>query len=353
MKMTMEIQGHKSGQSARRGSGQMMSWASIWGNDTNNRHAYVKLYGETAEALNKKLASLLDEGEVVSSKRFVITCEGEWKSDEFQKDGKIHQNRFFHAVTFNVLDGPALESARLRRDAMNALKKAEDFRKNGQIALAYEATAQFVANFAGVPLDLEQFLQASAAEDAEFGAVARDHNPEADAADHFARMDAAAGISPKAAEPRLTEVADVSEKQAHAEEQAMDIGASDEDAPMDFAGDADPELGDVGEIDDVREEDAINIEAAANVPENDVLDDMPTAPAVEEVKKPAFAVSRAPAPSSDAPRFRSASGAASAPGSKPFNRPELARPAPQPTARIAEEARPQQKAAVTPPFLRR
>nr|WP_250807759.1 hypothetical protein [Neorhizobium tomejilense] len=355
MKLTMEIQGLNTGQSNRRSDNKLFSWTSVWGNDTNNRHAYAKVYGAVAEALNAKIASMLDQGEVVSSKRLVVTMEGQWKAEEFEHNGKRETKRIFYGTTFEILDGPALESARLRRDAVSALRKAEELRKAGQLALAYEATAQFVANFAGVPLDLDEFLSASAAEEAEFGAVATsEHNPEAIAAAHFAREDEtgrkAQSVKDLDAEPQAPTVA---EEEAQAMER-VDVGSEEE--VQDFGPNNDPELGAVGEVDEIREEDAISLDSAPALVEDDVLDDASAAagPAREERKaSPSFAT-RGPAPF-QRPGASSASSAPFAP-SKPFGRPEITREAPQPSARLApvEEVQNQPRPAPSsvPAFLR-
>lgn len=340
MKLTMEIQGHYAGVSeSTKKPGEMVTYTAVWGTDTNGRYARAITYGTVAIALSKAINAMLGENEVVSSKRAVITLNGEWQTRSVTKDGKEEKQRTFvareaeNAPAFNILDGMALEAARLRNDATQALRKAEKLRSSGQLALAYEAVAQFVANYAGVPLDLEKFLADNAADDAEFGAIATaEADPEAAAAAHFARDDVAKGIVSTAAERApATDSADKAEVLTE---------ASDEEpqAPMEFGAADDEVLGpDVTVANEsVAEEDAIMIDATP-ADETDVLEDTPAPVQAEQATAPQPA---APAFGNRPPAFgsRPAFPAQTAAGSKPFSRPEPVRQAPQPVARPAPSA---------------
>lgn len=355
MKLTMEIQGHNAGVSeSTKKPGEMVTWTAVWGTDTNGRYARAVTYGTVAIALNKAINAMLGENEVVSSKRVVITLNGEWQSRSVTRNGKEEKQRNFvareaeNAPAFNILDGMALEAARLRKDAVDALGKAEKLRSSGQLALAYEAVAQFVANYAGVPLDLEKFLADSAADDAEFGATAATSDPEEAAAAHFARVD------------HVKETVEVASQPEPAAEAAAQEGATfgtvepietPQKEPEDF-GDYQEVLGAVDasvEINEsVAEEDAIVIDATP-ADEADVLDDHSAASEpVEQAEAPQAAPtsfgSRPPAFGGRPSAFGSQ---AAAPASKPFSRPEATRPAPQPVARPVPTASERPSA---PPF---
>ncbi|MDW9478956.1 hypothetical protein GOB57_09710 [Sinorhizobium meliloti] len=322
MKLTMEIQGLYTGVSPHsKKPDEMVTWTAVWGTDNNGRYARASAYGTVAIALNKAINATLGENENVSSKRIVVTLNGEWQSRKVMKNGKEETQRSFfpkeseNSPAFTILDGMALEAARLRNDAAQALRKAEKLRSGGQLALAYEAVAQFVANYAGVPLELEKFLADSAADDLEFGATANvEADPEEAAAAHFAREDRVKDVAADAVAP--SEEPSVEADAAVAEEEAQD--------PMDFGAD-DEVLGavDAAEANDsVVEEDAIVIDASL-AGESDVLEDAP-----------ADVPSAPPASGSSAFASRP-SGFQTQPtaASKPFSRPEPVRQAPQPVAR--------------------
>ncbi|MCS4089604.1 hypothetical protein [Rhizobium sp. BK176] len=341
MKLTMEIQGHHTGFSPHsQRPNEQVAHTTIWGNDTNGRYARARFYGSVALAFNAKIAAMLSENEVVSSKRFVVTLNGEWQTRTFVKDGKEEKQRSFvaketeHASAFNILDGIALEAARLRNDATQALRKAEKLRNSGQLALAYEAVAQFVANYAGVPLDLESFLADNEADDKEFGSSAHvDADPEALAAAHFAREDRLrdAPESPEASEVAQSNPEEHTETVEATPEETAGFGApeSAEEPTADFGAD-DEVLGPTSAAaeasENVAEEDAIMIDAA---PADDVLDDTPVEPVLQSS-----------APQQKGPAFQTATPFANRPPlqqqaatSKPFSRPEPVRQAPQPVAR--------------------
>jgi metal-sulfur cluster biosynthetic enzyme len=343
MKLTMELQGHYAGVSENtRKPGEMVTYTAIWGTDTNGRYARAITYGTVAVALSKSINAMLSENEVVSSKRAVVTLNGEWQTRSVTKNGKEEKQRNFvareaeNAPAFNILDGMALEAARLRSDATQALRKAESLRSKGQLALAYEAVSQFVANYAGVPLDLEKFLADNAADDVEFGAIANsDSDPEAAAAAHFARDDVAKGISPSGAERNEQQTeATSAEEVVEAADETTNV---DVQAPMEFGAD-DEVLGADANFsnENVAEEDAITIDETP-ADETDVLDDT-SATAQAEQEAPRQTASSPfgsrPAAFGSRPGFP----AQGAVGSRPFSRPEPVRQAPQSAARPVPSA---------------
>ena len=258
MKLTVEIQGHSCGQSdSTKAPFKKVDWAAVWGSDSKNRTARAVVFGSAALALNTSIAAKMSKDEVLSSKRMVISLEGKWKSGE-------GGSRTFWADKFEILDGMALENARLRSEAVSALGRAEKLRKAGQLALAYEAVAEFTANFAGQPLDLASFLSDVSSDDADFGSVAVDTDPEALAAAHFALEDGG---------PALNKSTD----------DEIDVSSGVDDAPAEPAvgfGDDDPELGAVDTDEPIAEEAAI--ELADEV--KDVLDDAPVNVKAKEAK---------------------------------------------------------------------
>jgi hypothetical protein len=349
MKLTMEIQGHYAGfsENQKKPDGTV-THTVIWGTDTNGRYARAIAYGPVAIALSKQISALLGENEVIASKRAVITINGEWQTRIVTKDGKDEKQRSFVArvesdniPAFKILDGMALEAARLRKDATDALARAEKLRSSGQLAFAYEAVAQFVANYAGVPLDLEKFLADSAADDAEFGAASHGIDPEEAAAAHFAREDRIKDTATPAAEP-ITEP-DVAEQDVVASQADNESEAPQKEAEE--FGDFQEVLGAVDETvvnsdENVAEEDAIVIDADGAI-DADVLDD---GSSVSEVKEPSPQATQSfgSRPSGFGSRPGGFGTPPSTPASKPFSRPEVTRPATQPTARAipAQEERP-------------
>lgn len=111
----------------------------------------VKVRGNMAAALNARLAAMLSEGETIVGKQLAVEVTGEF--NVFTNDAG-QRRRWFSADKFEVVQGPALELARMRRDAASALETAEMLRKAGRIDQAYKMVTTTFAEFARVPLDL-------------------------------------------------------------------------------------------------------------------------------------------------------------------------------------------------------
>jgi hypothetical protein len=337
-KMTVEIQGHSTGFSpSKKNPEEMVPWAAVHGLDTKGRHIRCVVYFNTAKALNSQLAKIAGNQEVTADLRIVAVFEGEFRTDISMVDGEERRSRSLHCKSFDILDGLALENARLRRDAVAAISHAEKLRKNGQLALAYDSVGQFVARFAGVPLDLDEFLAASAADDAEFGATNLEADPEAIAAAHFAREDNRAveevdahdeGIEDSPAES-VSDAVEV-ETALEAEGETQDFAAQDFGAP-----EADLEFGAPETDEPLREEAAFEMAPAQDDPLEDFAPEEPSAPAVPETVDPAPA------------RFSpGVGGAGTRPASRPFSMPAM----PSAAERDAEPEARKPPFAAAPPF---
>lgn len=111
----------------------------------------VKVRGNMAAALNARLSAMLSEGETIVGKQLAVEVTGEF--NVFTNETG-QRRRWFSAEKFEVVQGPALELARMRRDASSALETAEMLRKAGRIDHAYKVVMTTFAEFARVPLDL-------------------------------------------------------------------------------------------------------------------------------------------------------------------------------------------------------
>jgi hypothetical protein len=114
----------------------------------------VKVKGAMSAALNARLAATLSDGETIETKRLVVELTGEFKT--FTNDAG-QRRRYFSADKFDVVQGPALELARMRREAADVLENAEILRKAGRIDQAYKMVSTTFAEFARVALDLSDF----------------------------------------------------------------------------------------------------------------------------------------------------------------------------------------------------
>lgn len=114
----------------------------------------VKVKGSMSAALNARLNATLSEGETIEGKKLFVELTGEFQT--FTNDeGK--RFRFFSADKFELVMGPALELARMRREAAAVLENAEIMRKAGRIDQAYKMVTTTFAEFAHVALDLSDF----------------------------------------------------------------------------------------------------------------------------------------------------------------------------------------------------
>src|SRR5690606_35159410 len=106
-------------------------------------------------------------GQDISSMRFAIELTGEFRDGKprQRRDGTTARSRSFYVGSYHVLSGPALELARLRRDATEALARSAEAAGKDDYRAAYEALSGFVARFSGrqVPADeMSEEMEAAA-----------------------------------------------------------------------------------------------------------------------------------------------------------------------------------------------
>ncbi|MNU90983.1 hypothetical protein D3C71_808630 [compost metagenome] len=179
--MTVQVVGHEAGKEDN------VPYTRLTVVNSRGRF-HVKFKGAKAEHLTRDLVATLSEGETISTKRLFIELFGEFTS--FTRPGSTFKVRFFKADDYKVIDGPSLELARLRGEALQTLQNAESLRNAGALAQAYKIIATYTAELAQFPLDLSEF----ATDDALLGEMGseEDFNPEAAAAAHYDREEAAA-----------------------------------------------------------------------------------------------------------------------------------------------------------------
>lgn len=179
--MTVQVVGHESGKEDN------VSWTRI--DVANHKGKFpVKFRGAKAEHLTRDLMSTLGSGETIPSKRLFVELFGEWTT--FTRSGSSYKVRYFKADDYAVIDGPSLELARMRGQAAEALHNSEVLRNAGAVGQAYKILAAHLAEVAQIPLDLSEI---EGLDDALIGRISEeDFDPEAAAAEHYARQDAAA-----------------------------------------------------------------------------------------------------------------------------------------------------------------
>ena len=121
MNVTVEIHGWEEG-TGKDGR----DWVRLWGRHQSGTYGRHLLFGPPAEALKREVARLLDPGQEVTTARLIVALTGEWKDNGASNGQKRTRN--FYADTFAILSGPALEIARLRRNALDVFKAAEAHR---------------------------------------------------------------------------------------------------------------------------------------------------------------------------------------------------------------------------------
>jgi hypothetical protein len=114
----------------------------------------VKVKGTMSAALNARLSATLSDGETIETKRLFVELTGEF---QIFTNESGQRRRYFSADKFEVVQGPALELARMRREAAEVLENAEILRKAGRIDQAYKMVSTTFAEFARVALDLSDF----------------------------------------------------------------------------------------------------------------------------------------------------------------------------------------------------
>lgn len=156
-------------------------WTRIVGTNSRGR-VPIKFRGPMALALAARANATLGEGETISGKKLFVEVEGAWESF-VNGDGK--NIRFYKPTGFEIAQGPSLELARMRSEAVTTVQNAEILRKAGALAQAYKMITEFAAEIAHLPLDLSDLNDA---DNELIGTIGEeDHNPEAAAAAHYLR----------------------------------------------------------------------------------------------------------------------------------------------------------------------
>jgi hypothetical protein len=226
--ITVQVVGHETGKENN------STWTRI--TVVNSRGRFnAKYWGAKATNLTRDLLNTLQPGETIATKRLFIELNGDFET--FTKEGSNFKVRYFKAEDYAIIDGPSLELARMRGEALSAVNNSETLRNAGALAQAYKSLAAYVAELAQLPLDLSEMRDIEALT----GTLSEDDgeafNPEAAAAAHYLREEALAEA-----------IAD--EEDAAIDAAALDgdldeiiLSASDEPLPDD---EANPENGDGG-----------------------------------------------------------------------------------------------------------
>lgn len=257
MKIMLEITRFASGV-----SNNNKLWTQVSGLDRNGRRVDAVCFDQMADTVKKTITKMIPDGAEVGSQRLLIDLAGEFR-DGKQKvrdgkpvtraDGSPVLHRSFHIETFRLLTGPTLEMARMRRDADMRLTKAEKMSVAGDVNGAYRVLGEFVAGLCSRQFDLVEPKAAEivADEDEEFGdvigadaasapATTTVDNPEAAAAEIFAKEDAVseAALKPEASGPEKAHATEISVSEADVLDDAPVAEKSTEAAAATSAGPA-------------------------------------------------------------------------------------------------------------------
>lgn len=256
--------------------GKSKPWARLTGRDTRGRYAQAVVFDNLADALNSDLANLTGPGEEIGDKHFIVEMTGEWRDGKqrldssgkplFNADGSPKRSRSFHVETYAVLTGPALELARARKLAVDALAQATEANAKGDRDEAYAALWEFVARVARRPADNadeDMTAQAEAAPGASTPAAEATPEASAPVADTAPAADAASG-----------ETASVSE--ASADQAAQTAPAEGDDTSLVEAP--------VVETADQAQDPAAETSAAAEVPATEAAPAETAVPVTVETK---------------------------------------------------------------------
>lgn len=230
--MTVQVVGHEAGKEDN------VPYTRIMVVNARGRF-HAKFRGAKAEQLTRDLVATLSEGETIATKRLFVELAGEFTS--FTRPDSSFKVRYFKAEDYKVVNGPSLELARLRGDALQTLQNAETLRNVGALAQAYKLVATYAAELAQFPLDLSEF----AVDDALIGELGseEDFNPEAAAAAHYEKEEAIARSQAEKEDAEIDATIAVGEGPADDLDEVVLSAASDEG------------------LSDVSEADAIEVEA--------------------------------------------------------------------------------------------
>jgi len=139
------------------------TWVRLNGIDGEGKlHKNIVAFDAKAAALQAGLDKLVPNGVEISTRRLLIDVKGEYRDGKqiirdgkpvTRGDGSPVLSRSFVVSSFELLDGPVLEVARIRRDGEFFLDKAEKLRAEGRIQEAYMVLAEYAARACNRPLD--------------------------------------------------------------------------------------------------------------------------------------------------------------------------------------------------------
>lgn len=135
------------------GSPEKGGYLRVDGKMKSGKSIHGTIFDAPANALYKKLASIVPDGESIASMNLIIDIVGRWvdRSPTKGPDGSEKKNgRYFKIHEFDVLDGRALEMARISRDAARALEISQ---KVVDVEAAYHVLAEFAAKIGRVAFD--------------------------------------------------------------------------------------------------------------------------------------------------------------------------------------------------------
>jgi hypothetical protein len=197
-------------------------WLRLDGKLKSGRTIHGTLFDGPANALHKKLGAIVPEGENIASMNLMIDIEGRWveRASTPGNDGAEKKNsRYFKIHEFDVLDGRALEIARISRDSARVLEVSQ---KVTTVEDAYQVLAEFVARLGRVTYDPSASAYLSKSHGVDAGLESSDEvpasDPEEDAARRYEEQDRVSGLTgaildaPElATNPTAEPVAEVSE----------------------------------------------------------------------------------------------------------------------------------------------
>lgn len=263
MKLVLEISTMESHATAR-SNGSNKKWVRLSGTNQKSEECIAFTTGFVAEALVKKFNDLLLPGETVDSRNFMIDLTGEWRTENSEFNGKSYRSRRFYIETFDIVLGHNLELAKIRKDGSERLVRAEQYRSDGKLEMAYRELVEFASRISGRQIDINSLPDP---DEMEFGqAIDTSVTPEAAAAARFKAAD------------RTEEKMEMEASQAAVEQ--TDLEAADELEQ----GLIIPEESGLNEVveeaieDNFDADEDAEVEGSEDDEQNDPLDDEPVAP---------------------------------------------------------------------------
>lgn len=145
MKIIVDIMSYRYG--VHNDSGEDRSFVFIRGHSADGIWTKAAMCDTPAEKLNAALMQSVEEGKEISESDLFVELFGAWKDGPVQKSedgapvlddaGKVVRERHFIADRFHVLQGPALEMLRLKRDSRIIFREALAKHSAGDVEGAY------------------------------------------------------------------------------------------------------------------------------------------------------------------------------------------------------------------------